>query len=75
VAGIALKTEKNEQLQHASSWKKKVGLMDGNISVIIAVNSARPFDSSYLMRFIKIFIHPAGFAEVSSLLNGVHFGK
>jgi hypothetical protein len=49
--------------------------MDGNITVIIAFNSVRPSDSSYLIRFIIILIHPAGFDEVSSYLDGVQVGK
>lgn len=51
------------------------GLMDDNITLIIALNSVRPSDSSSLMRFIKILIRPEGFAEVSSRLDGIQFGK
>jgi hypothetical protein len=34
------------------------GLMDENVTVIIAVNSVRPSDSSYLMNFIKVLLIP-----------------
>jgi hypothetical protein len=67
VGGTALKTQKQMNTCNTRPVKKKVGLTDDNITVTIAVNSVRPSDGTYLMRFIKVFNHPTGFVEISPL--------